>query len=337
MQEVQDALEALRRPMLLKLDELQYRQERLRLKLLQAEAHEEASLARRATRFRLAIREQQRVVDLFPSTVYRTIVVEDRETGALQALGLVPRDCTEVGGIVIRGWSVQMLPSTWRLQRSQPGDIVAMGMIVSVDGEPLISEWQRRQFAQRHAEQKLSVRERRRLDRERSARQYHRFVAARRHREQRRQQEVLRADRERERLAREKQARQVKARLETMERRRAERVMSDEEYEAWAKLRDARRAPEAAPAPIAAAPSPAPVTVQPEPAVPTAETPAAPVYLPFEPPAGAPPAINYAALVGAFCVGSLLGWLLAPSFFSIFGLAAVGLAFTLGRATASRD
>lgn len=143
LNEIDRALLSLRQPAERRLIQIQD----LRDRFLESHRHSTAVVdpvfVEQSNRLRRSVREHQRSLDRLPQSAFRTLVVCDRETERLSAIALVPEDA-EIPEITIGDWQVGCVRCSFHLLRCQVGDVVPQGLVVSVNGSPLLAETQRR-------------------------------------------------------------------------------------------------------------------------------------------------------------------------------------------------
>src|SRR5579872_5880886 len=176
--EIEQRLQEIRFPLVLKLHELLFLRDRLveRDRRLGDEPNPE--FPGMLARLRRRIQDQQRILDAFPQTVYRTLVFFHPETGVTRAAALVSLKTARLAPFEIRGWIVHVLACSRLMHRCQVGDKIPLGLVVSTDGLPILSEAERTErlaALTAHQERRLSLRELRKLEAEQRRLNHERF------------------------------------------------------------------------------------------------------------------------------------------------------------------
>jgi hypothetical protein len=166
IREVEDALQELKIPQRDRLYALQFKQDELLERIAESERFQPA-LLKRSAQLRRLIRAQQQLVYTFPDRVYRTLLVQGRNAETLEAVAVVPQDTAFIRPVSIRGWSVVIVPCSWRLLRCRPGNVVPSGLVVSVDGSPVLPAEERAKALKAELERRIDEQERRLGERER--------------------------------------------------------------------------------------------------------------------------------------------------------------------------
>lgn len=212
LREIQDVLRETRLPEAEEVAKLQ----RERDLLLQKERDDcfDPEMTAQINRIRTQKREQ-REFEAFCNALTRTLVVVNPETRALQVIALTPQEKEGIPSPVLRGWVIYFVVGTFKLNRCQRGDFVPLGLVVSVDGGPLLPQKEIERLLCELIPDSMTVRERREYERLKRQFERDRLHLERLDREQalidRQEQEELEAHK-RQREARDRQRREEEAR-----------------------------------------------------------------------------------------------------------------------------
>lgn len=314
--EIQDALAEMRLPQEQALAALYLRRDLFLEKYRDTPAEGTPRFKEKANAYRQQIRERQKAVEAFPKIVYGTLILAEPGTDALHVLVLVPTQYVELPPFTIRGWSIQLVTGSLRLQRSRTGDILPQGLVVSVNGSPILSPARRKKALDSRLNFPVNVREQRKLERERRRQDYERFLKERREREQVRidqiESERLAKERleseEREKWLAEKREKQIALQEEAVQR-------NHKELARWEESRKQQEARQEERVALALPPPPE----RPEPKTPFS--------------------IQLGVLASTFAVGCVIGYLTMRPWFSLVGLFCMGIAglvLRLGKAVGVR-
>jgi len=232
LKEVEEALLEMRQPYERRLIAAQYQRDRFIESHRNTTALVDPVFVDKSNQLRTAVRSHQRVVDKLPQSVYRTVVICNPQTEEISVVAVVREEC-EISSLKVRDWEVTCVSSSFHLLRCKVGEIINQGLVVSVNGSPVMPDVRRKKALDALHEPPLSRRELR--ERERHARRalFERFTSERRRREQEWQEKLFqhrRAREEKENAIREKLLRE-------MEEKEAKRKRDLEE---WGKLQRER-------------------------------------------------------------------------------------------------
>lgn len=182
LNDIEAALLALRQPAERRLLQIQD----LRDRFLESHRHSTAVVdpvfVEQSKRLRRSVREHRRGLDRLPLSAFRTLVVCDPDTERLTAIALVPEE-TETPALRIGEWEVACVGCTFHLLRCQVGDVIPQGLVVSVNGSPVLADSQRRRKLEALRAPPLPPREQKRRERLARGVKRDRFIAERLRRE----------------------------------------------------------------------------------------------------------------------------------------------------------
>jgi len=183
LNEIERTLAALRAPVERQLIEIQDLRDRYVERHRQSAALVDPAFVEQSRRLRRSVREHQRKVDRFPQGVIRTLVLCDRETEELTAIALVG-ERADVPAIRVAGWNVACVPCSLHLLRCQAGDAIPQGLVVSVNGSPVMDEPDRKRTLDALRAPPVPPLEQKRRDRLGRRLRFERFMTERRIREE---------------------------------------------------------------------------------------------------------------------------------------------------------
>jgi hypothetical protein len=182
LKDIDGALLSLRHPVERRLIQIQD----LRDRFLESHRHSAAvvdpAFVEQSNRLRRSVREHQRSLDRLPQTVFRTLVVCDRDTEKLSAMALVPEE-TDTPTVTIGEWEVACVRCSFHLLRCQVGDVIPQGLVVSVNGSPVLAASQRRKTLEALRAPPPTPKEQKRRERMARGAKRERFIAERQRRE----------------------------------------------------------------------------------------------------------------------------------------------------------
>jgi hypothetical protein len=182
LNDIESALFALRLPAERRLLQIQD----LRDRFLESHRHSTAvvdpTFVEHSNRLRQSVRQHQRNLDRLPQAAFRTLILCTPDTERLSVIALVP-DETDAPSLVIGEWKVACVRCSFHLLRCRVGDLIPQGLVVSVNGSPVLADSQRRRKLDALRAPPLPPRELKRRERAARGAKRERFIAERLRRE----------------------------------------------------------------------------------------------------------------------------------------------------------
>ena len=183
LHEVEQALLAMRTPYERQLTEIRGHRDRFLENHRQSSADVDPVFVDNSNRLRRSVRLQQGIVDRLPQSVYRTLILCDPATEKLSALALVRQE-SDIPPVKIGDWTIACVGSSFHLLRCRVGDVISHGLVVSINGSPMMTPTKRRRAIADFRRPPINQRKLRLIERAIRRLKYERFLTARRVREQ---------------------------------------------------------------------------------------------------------------------------------------------------------
>lgn len=217
LNDVEQSLIAVRQPIERRLTEMQELRDRFLEHHRQSSAEVDSTFIEQSKRIRRRVREQQRRFDRLPQGVIRTLILCNPDTEAMTAIALIANE-TEAPKLRVTGWTVACVQCSFHLLRCRVGQVIPQGLVVSVNGSPVLEAAHRKRAIDEFRAPPLPRLEQRKREGLGRRKNLERFLRERRIREQLWQEQLFqrrRAVDQREQLLQDKLRRELQEKEES--------------------------------------------------------------------------------------------------------------------------